>query len=168
MLYVCSLARLHETARTCGAKSLVTLINADTAVTRPPSIAARDHLFLGFNDITEPVDGMTLAGEEHVRDLLDFTGRWDRSAPLLVHCWAGISRSTAAAYIIACALHPTADERRIAMRLRQASPSATPNLRLVSLADTILGRDGRMSRSIAEIGRGAEAFEGEPFMLELG
>lgn len=167
MLYVCSLSRLHETVDRTGARSLVTVINAGTPVTRPASIAAGDHLFLGFNDINEPVDGMTLAGEDHVRALIEFGARWDGLAPMLIHCWAGISRSTAAAYIVACSRNPDADERQIALRLRQASGSATPNARLVALGDAMLGRKGRMKAAIGEIGRGADAFEGEPFMLDF-
>ena len=64
---------------------------------------------------------------------------WDRAAPLLIHCFAGVSRSTAAAFIAACALSPRRDEGEIARALRAASPTATPNARLVALADATLG-----------------------------
>jgi predicted protein tyrosine phosphatase len=85
----------------------------------------------------------------------------------VVNCYAGISRSTASAYIIAAALAPSRDEAELANTLRRLSPSATPNPRLVALADRILGRDGRMISAIAAIGRGAEAFEGTPFALPI-
>ena len=62
-------------------------------------------------------------------------------------------------------LSDTADEAELAARLRKASPSATPNARLVAIADAMLGRDGRMREAIAGIGRGADAFEGTPFRL---
>jgi predicted protein tyrosine phosphatase len=84
-----------------------------------------------------------------------------------VKSWAGISRSTAAAYIAACALAPEHDETTIATSLREASPSATPNARFVTLADDILNRRGRMVDAIRAIGRGTEAMEGTPFMLHL-
>lgn len=168
MLYVCSLSRLRKTAEETGARRLITLINEGTPVERPELIGEADHLFLGFNDIIEPVDGMTPPGEVHVRDLLDFARRWDRRAPMIVHCFAGISRSTAAAYIVACMQNPHVDEEHVAACLRRASPSATPNTRLVALADQMLGREGRMIRAIERIGRGANAFEGEPFMLDVG
>ncbi|HEY1736047.1 MAG TPA: protein tyrosine phosphatase, partial [Methylovirgula sp.] len=35
------------------------------------------------------------------------------------------------------------------------------------LADRILARNGRMSAAIKQIGRGADCFEAEPFVLEL-
>ncbi|WP_275428021.1 hypothetical protein, partial [Enterobacter hormaechei] len=60
------------------------------------------------------------------------------------------------------------DEAEIAADLRAKSPSATPNARLVAIADGLLRRDGRMIDAIARIGRGRDAFEGEPFWLPLG
>ena len=110
---------------------------------------------------------MTPPGENHVRKLLDFARSWDRRAPLLVHCFAGISRSTAAAYIVTAALAPQRDEAEIAATLRRQSLSATPNLRLISIADRLLERQVRMIEAIESIGRGADAFEGVPFALKI-
>ncbi len=55
----------------------------------------------------------------------------------------------------------------IAQALRRASPTATPNIRIVSLADRLLGRDGRMVAAIETIGRGCLAEEAAPFRLDL-
>jgi predicted protein tyrosine phosphatase len=166
-IVVTSLARLHDTVKKHRACDLVTLINADTPVDRPFSIADDRHLFLGFNDITTPIEGMLPPSPDHVEKLLEFAGKWNRRAPLAIHCFAGISRSTAAAYICALALNEELDEEQLALELRKRAPSATPNIRLIGIADDILGRDGRMVRSIEAIGRGEEAFEGIPFMLPL-
>jgi predicted protein tyrosine phosphatase len=84
-----------------------------------------------------------------------------------VHCYAGISRSTAGAFIAACALNPQRDERAIAQYIRQASPTATPNALLVSIADRMLERNGRMIAAVEAIGRGLAAEEGHPFRLDL-
>ncbi len=84
-----------------------------------------------------------------------------------MHCYAGISRSTASAFASVCALSPHRDERSIAQALRQASPTATPNIGIVSLADRLLGRGGRMVSAIETIGRGIFAIKAEPFRLEL-
>ncbi|HEY5793522.1 MAG TPA: protein tyrosine phosphatase [Bosea sp. (in: a-proteobacteria)] len=167
-LHVSSLSKLHETVASVGASHLVTLINVNTVVERPASIAENCHLFLGMSDISAAMEGHVVPAQEHVERFLAFVRDWDRAAPLVIHCWAGISRSTAAAYIAACALGPRRDEEEIAAELRAASPSATPNARLVAIADVILRRDGRMSAAIERIGRGADAFEGTPFSLRLG
>ena len=92
---------------------------------------------------------------------------WDRRAPLVVHCYMGISRSTASAFASVCALNPHRDEGSIARALRRASPTATPNIRIVSLADRLLGREGRMVAAIETIGRGTLAAEAAPFRLDL-
>lgn len=166
-IVVSSLARIRETADAHDASHMVTLINRDTPVERPTRIRADNHLFLGFNDIVEPMAGMIAPGEEHVENLLAFVGDWDRARPILIHCFAGISRSTAAAYITAMALNPALDEQRLAKLLRERAPSATPNIRLIGIADDMLGRKGRMVRAIESIGRGADAYEGTPFILPL-
>jgi predicted protein tyrosine phosphatase len=90
-----------------------------------------------------------------------------RARPLVIHCHAGISRPTASAYIIAAALAPKRDEIELAKTLRALSPSATPNPRLIAVADTLLDRNGRMIEAIQTIGRGADAFEGVPFALSI-
>lgn len=167
MIYVCPLSRVEETVAAAGAMRLISLLVEGTAMMRPASISEPDHLILSMHDIAEAREGMTLPGEEHVQSLLDFAGQWDRSRPLVVNCYAGISRSTASAYIIAAALAPSRDEAELARTLRARSPSATPNPRLIAIADQLLGRDGRMISAIAAIGRGAEAFEGTPFVLRI-
>ncbi|GJD48686.1 hypothetical protein OPKNFCMD_1409 [Methylobacterium crusticola] len=166
-VYVCSLSRLPETVAAAGASHVVTLINVGTPVVRPASVAAENHLFVGVSDITEALESHVLPDRAHVAQLLDFVRAWGRAQPIVIHCYAGISRSTAAAYIATCALRPERDEAGIARALREASPSATPNARLVALADEMLGRKGRMVAAIAAIGRGQDAFEGEPFSLSL-
>lgn len=166
-LHVCPLALLHDTVAATGASHVVTLINHGTPVERPGSITADRHLLIAMSDIVEALDGHILPAEQHVEDLLAFATNWDRDKPLVFHCYAGISRSTAAAYIAACALAPERSEAEIAAALRQASPTATPNALMVAIADTRLGRDGRMVSAIRAIGRGAEAFSGEPFTLRI-
>jgi predicted protein tyrosine phosphatase len=167
MIHVCSLARLHATVEETGARHIVTLINDQTKVLRPQCVAKEDHLFLAMHDIAAEMEGFRAPAETHVREMLEFVRRWPREKPLVVHCWAGISRSTAGAFITACALNPTRREDTIARAIRDASATASPNPRLVAFADRLLARDGRMIAAIAQIGPGAAAHEGTPFRLDL-
>lgn len=167
MIHVCSLSRLHETVEDTGARHVVSLLGDEMRVERPTSIAPENHLWLRLHDIAAPLDGYIVPGEQHVAELISFVRGWDRRAPLVVHCFAGISRSTASAYASVCALNPHRDEAGIARALRRASPTATPNIRIVTLADRLLGRDGRMTAAIQTIGRGVAAEAGTPFRLEL-
>ena len=86
------------------------------------------HLYLVVSDIVEPTPGQVLPEATHLDELFGFVHAWDRAEPMLIHCFAGVSRSTAAAYIAACALAPERDEFDIARALRAASPTATPTL----------------------------------------
>ncbi|APY13243.1 tyrosine protein phosphatase [Brucella sp. 10RB9212] len=144
---------------------VLTLTSGESAAL--PAGHGASRLTLIFNDIVEPREGLVAPDESHVSALIDFVQGWPQKAPLLIHCYAGISRSTAAACIAALALDRDMDERCLAERLRRLSPSATPNIRLISIADTMLGRRGRMVEAIKAIGRGAEAYEGEVFSLPV-
>jgi len=168
MIHVCSLARLHETVEHTRASHIVSLIGDEARLERPNGIAPENHLWLRLHDIAEPVDGYILPDEAHVADLLRFVRGWDRRTPLVVHCYMGISRSTASAFASVCALSPHRDEEGIARALRRASPTATPNIRIVSLADHLLGRQGRMIAAVETIGRGIQTDEAAPFRLDLG
>ncbi len=167
-LVVCSLSHLHATVQEHDIGEMVTLLASDGQFERPAAVDPERHLFLNMNDISVQIDGMRSPEEGHIARLIDFAGSWDRSRPLLIHCWMGVSRSTAAAYITALALDPSLDEDSLAAELRRRSPSATPNPRLIALADDFLGRGGRMITAIDGIGRGAETSIGSPFVLPLG
>jgi predicted protein tyrosine phosphatase len=167
MLHVCSLRAAQEQIDLVGARRVISILGPDTPHRRFDGVAQDDHLQLTFNDISMAIEGMMSPGVAHVETLLRFARDWDRTSPMLIHCWAGVSRSTAAAYITQCALQPKADELELAQALRNASLSATPNRMMVSFADELLGRSGRMSEAVASIGRGADAFEGAPFRWDV-
>jgi predicted protein tyrosine phosphatase len=167
MIHVCSLARLHATVDETGARHIVTLLRLIDRVERPAHIAPENHLVLAVDDIAQPMEGYTAPGKEHVERLIDFVGKWDRAAPMVVHCYAGISRSTAGAFVAACALNPKRDEQQIAWEIRRASRTAYPNPLIVAFADKLLKRDGRMIRAIETIGPGDFATEGHPFRLDI-
>ena len=167
MIHVCSLAALHDTVATTGARHVLTVMGNISKVMRPPTVLEANHLMISMDDITEPADGFVAPSGEHIDRVLEFVRRWDRSAPLVVHCYAGISRSTASAFAAACALNPHRDELSIARQIRQASPSAYPNRLIVMHADRALGREGRMLRALDAIGPGDLTIEGKPFRVDL-
>ena len=164
-IYVGPLSAVASTVQASGVGYLVTLMNDQTMIETPDSIDPRRHLRLAMNDISEPQPGLVPPDDSHVQELIDFVAGWNRESPMLIHCWAGISRSTAAAYIALCALNPGIDEQHIAQTLRAASPTATPNKRLVLLADGLLTRNGRMTRAVEGIGRGESTLEAPVFQL---
>jgi predicted protein tyrosine phosphatase len=167
MIHVCSLAALPETVKATGASHIMTVMAKVDQVQRPASVLEINHLRVQVDDITEHMDGFVAPCETHIEQILNFVRSWDRSAPMVVHCFAGISRSTASAFAAACMLNPHRDEIAIALQIRAASPIAQPNRLIVSLADRALGRDGRMLRALDEMGPGSMMVEGRPFRVDL-
>ena len=167
MIHVCSLAALPATVKATGASHVLTVMANVAQVQRPESVLAANHLKVQMDDITEQLEGFVVPTETHVEQVLNFVRGWDRRAPLVIHCYAGISRSTASAFAAVCALNPHRDEIAIARQIRSASAIASPNRLIVSLADRALGREGRMLRALDEMGPGSMTIEGRPFRLDL-
>ncbi len=165
MIIVCGLHAVQELVDTHAVGRVVSLLGPDTPHQAFNNILAEQHLKLTFHDIVEMMDGFSAPRATDTEKLIEFIEGWDQARPMLIHCWAGISRSTASAYTALCMLRPSADEEELAQELRAASPSATPNRLIVSYADALLGRNGRMSRAIEKIGRGENAYLGKPFIL---
>ena len=167
MLHVCSLAALPETVRATGASHILTVMANVDQVQRPESVLPANHLKVQMDDITEAIDGFVAPSDQHIEKVLNFVRGWDRNAPMVVHCYAGISRSTASAFAAVCMLNPHRDEISIARLIRAASPIASPNRLIVGLADKALGREGRMLRALDEMGPGSMMVEGRPFRIDL-
>ena len=166
-IIVCPLSRAPHIARERRPSRAVSLLDRDTAF--PALGMGERHLQLDVHDIEAEVEGLDACCDARMERIIQFVRGWDRSAPILIHCWAGISRSTATAYITACLHNPGTDESAIAQALREAAPTAMRNRRFVARADTALRRNGRMSAAIAAIGDGFPRWpdikEAEPFTL---
>jgi predicted protein tyrosine phosphatase len=165
-ILVCPLSKVTEVAAARRPSRVVSLLDPHTPF---PAPGVGMQLRMALHDIADHEEGCILPAEAHVREILAFIGAWDREAPILIHCWAGISRSTATAFITACHHNPRTDEEEIAWALRQASATANPNPRLVALADAELGRGGRLVKAAQAIGRGYPAWpmieEATPFEI---
>lgn len=114
----------------------------------PQGFPAGAHLKLGINDIADPILGPAPPARQHVEALLEFSRAWDGNQPLLIHCWAGISRSMASAYTILCDRLGPGREEEIAAAMRRRAPHAQPNRLLVQHADEALGRGGAMLAAV--------------------
>jgi predicted protein tyrosine phosphatase len=163
-------APLHAVPGLVEAEKVGHVVSLLSPSMTPPTLPVGQdrHLRLTLHDIEAPAEGFVAPQAHHVEELINFAGAWGREQPLLIHCFAGISRSTAAAYTVMCALAGDGAEERLARELRTHSPQATPNRRIVALADDLLSRRGRMVDAIAAIGRGEDAMEGRIFGWAIG
>jgi predicted protein tyrosine phosphatase len=161
---VCPFDDVEEIAVRYRPDALVSLLAPDQPT--PPAAEGLPWLLLRFHDIPEPQESLIAPDAAAMARLLEFAAGRAPAETVLVHCWMGVSRSTAAAFILACAAAPTIGEDDIAWALRRAAPTASPNPLMVSLADAHLRRGGRMIEAVSRIGRGREASRGEPFELD--
>ena len=164
-IYVCSLARLEETVRATKARYIITAINPWSIPPTPPTVDDQNHLRVAINDIEAPHGELVHPEAHHIEKIINFAKRWNRDGPLVVHCLAGISRSSASAFITACALNPAAPEDRIAQTLRSASVTARPNPLMIEIADHLLNRNGRMMATIKGLAPAQSTIEAETFSL---
>lgn len=164
-VFVCPLSEVPSVVERAQAKHLVTLLQAEIAVPTPPGIAKGFHLRLEVHDIAEPLFEQVAPDRAHVKRLIEFAEAWGGQGAMVVHCWAGISRSTAAAFTSLCLVNPDVPETVIARALRSASPTAQPNRLIVQLADDLLGRNGRMVGAVESMGPAVRAYSARPFSV---
>jgi predicted protein tyrosine phosphatase len=163
-IYVCCLDEMPLHVTTLRPSHLVSVVAPNDMPPTPAQIGPERHLRLACDDIIEPTPGYVSPDIEHVEQLIRFARRWDRSAPMLIHCLAGVSRSTAAALTV-CAVHTEGQEAEMARRLRAAAPHAHPNRRIVALADALLRRQGRLVAAVETMGMPAPVMAGP--LIEL-
>ncbi|PKQ06253.1 MAG: tyrosine protein phosphatase [Alphaproteobacteria bacterium HGW-Alphaproteobacteria-11] len=167
MIYVSPLSAVEDAVASLRPSHLVSLLDPETMIGTPRGIAPARHLRLGVNDIAEPLHDLVPPGAEHVSSLIEFVRGWDQQSPLLVHCWAGISRSSAAAFIALCALNEDHPEAELARLIRSRGAHAHPNRLMVRIADELLARQGRMSAAVEALGPGRAVWEGEIFSVPV-
>jgi len=158
-LLISSYAAIADAIRRHRPSHMLTLM--DEHVTTPPEILPERHHRIRVHDIVEPAEGAIPPAMDHIEGLLTFSRTWTREAPFLVHCWAGISRSTAAAYILLCDIRGPGYEVEIARELRELAPHAQPNRLMIRHADQLLAREGRMIAAVESMGEARIVWETE-------
>ena len=164
MITVCPLSAVETNMVRLAPSHLISLLHPDEMIATPAGFDPQRHLRIGINDIVAPEEGCIVPEQSHVLEVIEFLRGWRAEGRVLIHCWAGVSRSTATAFIAMC-LWNEGRERDAAAAIRQAAPHAQPNRRIVQLADQLLGRDGRMTAAIAGLGPARIVSEGTTFSV---
>ena len=160
---------IDELASHCEAGVTHVLSILDPAWPEPEAFGAFDphhRLELRFHDVIDPAPGRILPQPHDVERLLGF-GRDLVGEPhhhLLVHCHAGISRSTAAMVLILAQARPDRPSDEAMAKVARIRPQAWPNLRLLELGDALLGRRGEIVAAARAHYR--RALTREPFLAE--
>ncbi|MEP6828888.1 MAG: hypothetical protein ABI963_00995 [Rhizomicrobium sp.] len=157
---VCPLSGLDDALESHRPSHLVTLLSPQHMIPTPAGFDPSRHLRLGMDDVGDPQAADNPPGRADVDRLLAFARSWDEQAPLLIHCWAGISRSMASAFTVLCDRLGLGHEIEIALAMRRRAPHASPNRLLVRHADDALGRGGRMMTAVTVMGQPLMVTEG--------
>ena len=154
-LTICGIPELDEHCA-AGVTHVLSILDPDWP--DPPAFAAfppHHRLALRFNDIIEPRPDYLAPASADVARLLAFGREPDLTAGshLLIHCHAGVSRSTAAAALILVQAWPDRAAREALEAVAQLRPRAWPNLRILEFGDALLGRNGELVAAVAAIYR---------------
>ena len=135
----------------------------------PEALGAFDphrRLELRFHDVIDAGAGCIAPESRDVEQLLTF-GRdltEARGTHLLVHCHAGVSRSTAAATLSLAQMRPDRPAEEALLTVVRQRPRAWPNLRILELGDVLLGRRGQIVDAARAYYR--LRLDREPWMIE--
>jgi predicted protein tyrosine phosphatase len=169
---------LEELAGHCEARGVTHVLSIlDPGFPEPDSIRHFDigrRLRLHFHDVIEALPGWIAPERWDVELLLAF-GRTlgdpalvtRMEAPgthLLIHCHAGLSRSTASAILLLAQREPARAARDIVGQVIRLRPQAWPNLRMVEMGDALLGRGGEIVAAVGALYR--LALDREPGLAE--
>ena len=150
MLILSSLEHATEAFARFGPCRVISLLSEDEPMPVFSALGADHHLRL-YVERDACAKTISEAARRRAASIIDFARNWERDGHILVHCYHGVSRSTAAAFIIMCILQPEIPESELAQRLREAAPHADPCPLIIAYADDMLGRDGRMQDAIEEL-----------------
>ncbi len=115
------------------------------------ALGEHERLELRFHDVIDEREGLIAPRRNDVERLLRFgenLPREPRDAHLLVHCHAGVSRSTAAMSVLLAQARPDRPAAEALAEVVRVRPHAWPNLRIVEFGDELLGRRGELVAAV--------------------
>ena len=143
--HLCGLDEL-ERAPLRTADRIVSILDPCAPLPNPLRDVQVPLLVLHFDDVTNAADEAS-PRRRQIEELIAFDAAAHEGDRLVVHCTAGISRSTAALAVLLAARHPQLDDEIFAA-IRELRPMAWPNALVVSLGDELLQRRGALKAAL--------------------
>ena len=148
-VHVCSLDQVRE-LDVSTYDGIITI--EDTTIKEPFRVQSDEpkQLILRFDDINQPMDDYVIPQMSHIKRALDFADKIDDGS-LLVHCRAGISRSSAIALAVIAKRLGSGKEEEAVNTLEHINPNCRPNNSMVEMTDELLERDGKLYDKVFEV-----------------
>jgi predicted protein tyrosine phosphatase len=147
-----SICGIEELVAHCGTdvSHVLSILDPDWPIPEAlDNLGKPTRLELRFHDVIQQYGtDVTVPQRHHVAKLLafgrDLLAEPTGDAHLLVHCHAGISRSTASVALILAQALPDISAKRILGEVLRIRPQAWPNLRIIEMGDAQLDRRGEL------------------------
>ncbi|MBU2713097.1 dual specificity protein phosphatase family protein [Zooshikella harenae] len=145
-LKVTCLKKAEKLAKTWSATHVISLLDPDLSQMLIPNLSGivKEHYIIKIfdqerKDVTQHFDKIINELIENVELIVS-----DPDHRLLIHCHAGVSRSTALAYGVLAIIHGIGQEERAFAELLNLACKPWPNRRIVEVIDNTLQRKGKM------------------------
>ena len=148
---ICGKSEVKKIVKRFEATHLCTMLDVGDRVFRPYRIPATNHLQLNFEDEEDPTKwaAPTLS---HAETILNWGQALPSDARVVVHCFAGACRSTAAGIALWLQANGTHRLQEAGEWLKTDRPQACPNLLMAEYFDQILNLNGELVKLCDQIG----------------
>jgi len=136
-----------EIALKTNASHMLSLLDPGEKMVTPITIRPENHVLINFEDVERP--SKFAPTQQHVREILT----WGYTVPddnciAIVHCFAGISRSTAAG--LALNIQRFGFNAEKLSKWLEHRPNAWPNSLIARYADDLLGLNGKLIKFVVD------------------
>jgi predicted protein tyrosine phosphatase len=167
LIVVSSLWQIDDAIRDFNIRHVISLNDPNSVPPPIPDIPKSNRLCVEFHDVTEEMPHRITPTIEDIETIISFgRGVLDGGDPVLIHCVAGVSRSTAAGLIVA-ANCSTKEPDELVKLLRNKAPYCQPNTLMIRLGDNSMALNGELISAVGSMDDPDQKATPEPFVLNV-
>lgn len=146
---ICSRNKVAETMKAHSATHVLSLLDPGVRTFLHPKIKAEWKLMVMADELYSDLPNAPTV--EHVKEIIEYGLSLPEDSSLLVHCEAGVSRSTAASLVIMVAREGVEAIPSCIEVLKWIRPQSCPNRLIINYADQLLGCGGKLFKASEEV-----------------
>lgn len=158
-IFICSKSEVAKVTEKVNATHVISLL--DPGESRPilhHSTSLQNWLLVNFSDVHE-IFNHNAPTEEDIEKVLKWAKKLPDDVILLVHCYAGVSRSTAMAMAILVQYYGNDKIDECIKMIHEVRPQSCPNPLVTEFADKYLGCDGEFHKKAQDSSPFTELFK---------